>query len=465
LLDSLLLKLVHRSELLPSDDEDGNGGNGSDDDDDNGGSVFLFIVALLGTVVAVPSAIISLLLGPLSSMMIQISLVFSPFSFFLSFIGSFVTMNCPAALFSLIMALMGAYYAATVWHKVPFATANLQIALAAIKDNHGLWIIAYAVKLKMYVWITLWLGAALEMVVFQTGWVTDCSSLPDDDYSDWNCTMTTRGKFIALGMLLSLYWTTQVIRNVFRTAIAGVVGTWWFDPDEARSASARGNGGLCGCCGCSTAIVDSWIRSGIHSLGSIALGSLLIAILKVVQLLVTCGRGQRDRQRRLRGIEGTDFAFCLLQFIVDKLERLMEYINMWALVYVGLYGYDYWTAGKQVSGLFRQRGWDVIITDNLVSRSLGMMSIFICIITGLLGLLLGFVFLGFTGAIYAFILGFLLGGSSCLVLFGVVTSAVNTVVVCFAESPNSLRENGHDPEHFNALVDAYRTAYPNECGF
>ena len=439
----------------------------STDDDNSNLQVFWFILALLGTVVAVPSLLLNLLLGAFSNMLIQISLVFSPVSFFVAFIGSFVTMNCPAALFSLIMSVVGIYYAVSVWHKVPFAAANLKIALSSIKDNHGLWIIAYLVTFKSYIWIFLWTCAVTELVVFSPQWIYhgDCS-FSDDNYSDNdNCTLSTRGHIIGIGMFLSLYWTSQVIFNVFHTTIAGVVGTWWFDPQEARSASAGGQGGCLACCGFSPAIWNSWIRSGVYSFGSIALGSLLVGILKVLQLFVRCGRQQRDQQRRMRGIEGTDFLFCFLQFVVDHLERLLEYFNTWAYVYVGLYGYDYLTAGKQVAGLFKARGWEVIINDNLVLRSLTMMSLFIMTVTGFVGLLLGFVMLGLKGAFQAFILGFILGGSSCQVLFGVVTSAVNTVVVCFAESPNQLLQNGHDPQHFTELVEAYRKAYPNDCGF
>ena len=453
----------HSSEWLPPSDSKDDDGQSEKDFDRH---ILWFILALLGTVFAVPSVLLNLLLGAFSSMLIQISLVTSPLFFFIAFIGSFVTMNCPAALFSLIMCVIGIYYAATVWHKVPFATANLKIALASIGDNHGLWIIAYIVTLKSYAWIFLWICAVMELMIFSPGWIYSyCAASDDHNGSDDDCIVSTKGKFIGLGMLLSLFWTSQVVTNIFHTTIAGVVGTWWFDPQEARSASARGQGGYFGCCGCSPAIWNSWIRSGFYSLGSIAFGSLLVGILKVLQFFVRCGRQQRDQQRRMRGIEGTDFFFCLLQFVVDHLERLLEYINVWAFVYVGLYGYDYWTAGKQVAGLFKARGWEVIINDNLVVRSLSMMSLLISLVTGLVGLLLGFVFFGPVGALQAFLLGFVLGGSSCQILFGVVTSAVNTVVVCFADSPNQLLQNGHDPKHFSELVEAYRKAYPNNCGF
>ena len=176
------------------------------------------------------------------------------------------------------------------------------------------------------------------------------------------------------------------------------------------------------------------------------------------------GRQQRDQRRRQRGVEATDFLFCLLQYLVDTLEFLLEYINTWAFVYVGLYGYDYVTAGQAVTNLFKARGWSVIINDRLIARSLGMMSLLVGLITGLVGVILGFVFLGPVEAIPAFFLGAILGVASCEILFGVVISAVNTVVVCFAESPNQLRTN-HEPGLYRDLVEAWRKAYPQDCGF
>ena len=414
------------------------------------------------TVIVLPSILINILLVAFSSMLIQVSLLISPVSYIIAFVTSFLTMNCPIALFSLVMFLVSAYYATTVWHKIPFAAANLKVALASIRDNHGLWLLAYVSTLKSYAWFFLWGAAAIEMVNFSPTWIYNCTSeTPDKDF----CQVTTHGKFIGIGMLLSLLWTHEVIKNIFHTTVAGVVGTWWFDPEEARSASARGsNTGVFVCCGCSTAILDSWTRSCFYSLGSIALGSLLVGILKIISFVVRCGRQQRDQQRRLRGVHGTDFLFCLLQFFVDRLEAILEYFNVWTYVYVGLYGYDYWTAGKQVATLFRARGWDVIITDNLVSRSLSMMTTLIILIMGLVGVLLA-VLVDASWIFLGLFMGIVLGAMSCQILFGVVTSAVNTVVVCFAESPNQLNQNGHDTKHFQELIEGYRKAYPNECGF
>eukprot|EP00536_Pseudo-nitzschia_multiseries_P010956 jgi/Psemu1/289398/fgenesh1_pg.353_\ len=440
------------AEWMPDDDDSG---------DDTDRKPLWFILALIGSAIAISSFLTNVLLGPFASMLIQISLVLPPLFMLVTAVLSLLTFNVPVAFFSLIMSAMGAYFAFYTWNKIPFATANLKIALSAIQENHGLWILAYAVSVKAYVWALLWAMAVSELFHFSQSWVMDCSV---DETGEVVCHMTTKSNFIALGMLLSLLWTNQVLNNIFHTTIAGVVGAWWFDPEESRSAQG------CGRCGCNAAIYNSWVRSSFHSFGSICFGSLLVGILQVLHLIVRCGRKRREEQRRLRGDgpNATDFLCCLLQFVVEKMEYIMEYFNSWAFVYVGLYGYDYWTAGKQVSTLFGARGWSVIVTDQLVARSLSMMSWMISFITGLVAIVLGFVILEASqatkAAVPSFVFGVILGRASCQVLFGVVTSAIDTVVVCFAESPNQLRNN-HNPELFRDMVQAWRKAYPEECGF
>jgi hypothetical protein len=134
-------------------------------------------------------------------------------------------------------------------------------------------------------------------------------------------------------------------------------------------------------------------------------------------------------------------------------------------VYIGLYGYTYFTAGHKVYQLFRARGWSVILNDHLVSRSLAMMQFFIGILSGALAVVLGLVFLGISvSPLATFSLGILLGIMLSSIQLQVVTSAVETVVVCFAEAPSALVEN-HPPELSGRMVRAWRAAYPDECGF
>lgn len=56
-----------------------------------------------------------------------------------------------------------------------------------------------------------------------------------------------------------------------------------------------------------------------------------------------------------------------------------------AYVYVGVYGYPYLEAGRNVIQLFQNKGWSVIITDDLCDRVLFMVSLGVGFLTGIVG--------------------------------------------------------------------------------
>jgi len=135
-------------------------------------------------------------------------------------------------------------------------------------------------------------------------------------------------------------------------------------------------------------------------------------------------------------------------------------------VYIGIYGYDYWTASKKISQLFAARGWFVIVNDHLVARSLRMTTLLIGILSGVLTVLLGILWFGSDPglAVFMYMGGCILGGFLASIQLRVVSSAVETIVVCFAEAPSALSEN-HPPELGNRMIQAWQMAYPDECGF
>ncbi len=148
--------------------------------------------------------------------------------------------------------------------------------------------------------------------------------------------------------------------------VSGTVGTWWFSPVEASSF-------------CSSAVLDSFMRAVTYSFGSICFGSLIVAILNVLV----------HYMRRLRRQRGCILLFCVIQCILTYLERLAEYFNKWAFVYVGLYGYDYMTAGKNVMRLFKSRGWSSVISHSLVQKAMFMVAMCVALVTGLVVALVG----------------------------------------------------------------------------
>jgi hypothetical protein len=286
------------------------------------GLVFLIVITL--SVVVLSAGLMMLLLGALAEMMIQVSLVISPLSCGLGSIVALVFGQVIMAIMLAVFCMFGTCYAVHVWHRIPFSAANMATAMAAIKANRGVLGLAYGMTFLTMIWTLVWTFAVGQVTIVESNWVMNCTSsttttsimdyyyFDDRDDDDPECHLSTQGKWILVGLVFCFYWTSQVIKNIFHTTTAGVVGTWWFAPGDAGNA----------------ALYDSWVRSTVYSLGSICLGSFLVAIVQVLQFLVQVARQQRDEDGRQR--RQSSLLWCLLQFLVDQLERLVEYVNQWA---------------------------------------------------------------------------------------------------------------------------------------
>ena len=147
---------------------------------------------------------------------------------------------------------------------------------------------------------------------------------------------------------------------------------------------------------------------------------------------------------------------------------ILRYFNKWAFVYVGLYGYSYIEAGKNVFTLFQNRGWEAIIADDLVSN----VFFFLSLCVGLICAAIGFAFnenspagwfdnspspdtISATCAGLGFVAGLVLSS----ILMSTIASAVNTVIVCFAEGPAEFEAN--HPELSRKMRETWLEFYPN----
>ena len=252
------------------------------------------------------------------------------------------------------------------------------------------------------------------------------------------CQQVNGGIYFA--MLLSYFFTHQVIQNTIHVVIAGVVGTWWFAPDDASSC-------------CSAGIFGSIKRALTTSFGSICLGSLLVAIIQALRALAD---SNNDGEPNMLS--------CLVSCILGCLEGILEYFNKWAFIYVGLYGYGYMDAGKNVIQLFKSRGWSALIADDLVGRALATLSLVVGLLAGAVGVILATTTEwfdaddGVDGRITSFVLGFIIGLVLTSIALSSIASGVNTVIVLFAEAPAEFEQ--HHPKLSRKMRRAWKLVYP-----
>jgi Plasma-membrane choline transporter len=259
--------------------------------------------------------------------------------------------------------------------------------------------------------------------------------------------------------LFSLYWSQQVFKNILNVVTAGTVGTWWFCSENGTNDSAAASFGWA--CGFRD-VGDSLYRALSYSFGSICLGSLLVAILQLLESMLSSACHHR---------RGSALLLCVLECLVHLLRRWIEYFNAWAMVYVGLYGYDYLTAGKNVVNLFKTTGWTTFIADRLVYRALMLCQLGIAVLTGIFSVLMDMVL----GPVFvddnsdgnqdlgsqqmSFLLGMFLGLFLSSTVLTVVESAVRTVIVCFAESPGEFAM--HHPDLCAEMTRGWSETYPD----
>jgi hypothetical protein len=371
--------------------------------------------------------------------LIKFSLLFSVAMAGLFAVASLLFGNIIGAIFGFIFFAISVCYAKAVWSRIPFATANLVTSLTAVKANFGVTFLGYLVAIKGFAWSILW-TVALVGVYSIAPEVDDCNNGVDQDGNE--CAKQLNYVYLFL-LFLSFYWTHQVLTNIIHTTVSGVVGTWWFVPAEASSF-------------CSSAITSSVCRSCTYSFGSICFGSLIVAIIQALRATLNEARKNDD-------ING--FAGCIIDCLLGLLESIAEYFNQWAYVYVGLYGYGYIEAGKNVMALFKNRGWDVVIADDLVGNALGLTALMTGCLMGVFGLVLESStdwFKAFRDDFSqpgAFLVAFLMGLVIASICFNIVGSAVNAVIVLFAEAPAEFADN--HPDLSNQMRQAYLEAYPD----
>ena len=323
-------------------------------------------------------AVISSLYG---SFIINTMLVFALFSSF---------PNIFTFILGLAVIIWNMWYIYAVRIFVPFAVANLKLATKAVSTNFGVYFVSLLNGIIGIIWMGFWCYTADGLGLFGevqqqddgTGTSTGSahraalSSQNKDDYY-YSSSMTVDNAIVGFkgfGLLLSLYWTMNVLSNITQTTIAGVTGTWCFDKDNATSC-------------CSSAVTQSLYRSCTYSFGSICFGSLLTAL--VTALRVIAQQARDNNSRRNSRNEGAALLLCILTCILALLEDIIEYFNQWAYIFVGIWGLDYLESGKRVLELFQARGCTAIITNGLASYVLTNIVMFSSLVCGSFGYIAG----------------------------------------------------------------------------
>lgn len=336
----------------------------------------------------------------------------------------------------LVFAGLNALYYCMVKDRIPFTQAIIRAASQSIQDNGGTVCVTYLMAFVQIVWVVFWSFTVFAIYVHFTN-VAKANASTDPN-NDPNQEFTGINGVAYFLLLVSFYWTGQVLKNVCHVTTSGTVASWWLVPSVGAPVGG------------------AFKRAMTTSFGSICFGSLIVAVLSAMREMVRQARNSAKQSDN----QGVACMLCLAECMLSCIERMMNYFNMYAYTQVAIYGKSFIEAAKATWALFKARGWDALINDDLT----GLVLMLGCLGGGVAAALAGGVLAFVTGVGHSSIaaiavVAFLIGLVMVSLVMNVMQSAVATTFVLWAESPEELGRNR--PQYYQKLVETAQSRYPD----
>lgn len=267
-----------------------------------------------------------------------------------------------ASIFSVILLVI----VVAMRNRIKLAIAIFEEASRALADRPILFLTPFFTYAWLLGFLVLWVYVSLLLLTMEdkvyhedTGYYSyEWGSDPNED--EWN--------FILVYHVFALLWIAQFIIAAGNFVISGTTVSWYFTherPAEFFKKDPRAHGH-----GHDGYIHAVWVLLRYH-LGSVALGSLIIAIIQAIRLVVEYidhkFRPQIEKSAVAR------FVMCACKCCLWCLEKVMKYINKNAYIITNIHGHNFCRAAYiSFMDLLHNAGLVFVI------NSVGFLIIFLC---------------------------------------------------------------------------------------
>jgi Plasma-membrane choline transporter len=323
--------------------------------------------------------------------------------------------------------------------RIPFSVVMLQTCMDVAKHHRGVFITSLLggiVSVAFAAWFSVTLVAVY--VAYEPG---NGGSNANPACSKSGACSTAKVVGLVVFITFAGYWISEWIKNTIHTTVAGVYGSWYFcsgKPGGMPRGATRG----------------AFKRATTYSFGSIAFGSLIVAIINMLRQACSIAQQQSAQNGNIVG----SIMFCCLGCIIGLLDWAVTFLNRYAFSHIALYGKPYIAAAKDTWKLMKDRGIDALINDCLIGPVLTMGSLFVAYLCALLS----YLYLEFTKPAYndgrtftpvVMAFAFLIGLQVCQIFMTPISSGVDTLFVAMSWDPDVLvREH---PDLWSKLVRVY----------
>ncbi|KAL3530341.1 hypothetical protein ACH5RR_009663 [Cinchona calisaya] len=291
-------------------------------------------------------------------------------------------------------------------------------------DAVGVIFIFFAIGNGLYAcWVTQRTGFCSKVFVKALEPVTKFRTLNQPTYwmllagflwmSLWNLAVIGSLNFyfpplVIIALVLSLCWTTEVMRNVVNLAVSRVIALYYLRGVQSSPQ-------FC------------FQRALSQNLGSACLGSLFVPTIEALRIVA----------RGLNLIEGEDeFMFCCARCGLKVMDSIFKCGNGWAYVQIAAYGKGFVKASQDTWDLFKRRDIEEIVDSDMTSA--------ICFLTGVCsGCICAIVVAAWTYSVHTgytatvSLLAAFIGYLMTRIAMALPQACVGCYYVCYAENPDS----------------------------
>jgi hypothetical protein len=217
--------------------------------------------------------------------------------------------------------------------------------------------------------------------------------------------------------LFGFLWTLFFFSGINQMTIAGAIASWYWAADKKQKMHLP--------------VMKSLGRVLLYSLGSVAIGALLIAIVEFIRILVY----QMQKNALKSGNQTLKYLLACLQCCLKIVSMIVKFINKNAYIYIAITGFSFFKAAGEATNLLVKNALRAVAVD-FVSDFILLLSKFV--VAGVMGLAT-FVYLQMYGSslglinnplvpvVVVAIASFIIASA----FFSVYAMAVDTIFLCF----------------------------------
>eukprot|EP00004_Rigifila_ramosa_P004664 TRINITY_DN15147_c0_g1_i1.p1 TRINITY_DN15147_c0_g1~~TRINITY_DN15147_c0_g1_i1.p1 ORF type:complete len:618 (-),score=145.68 TRINITY_DN15147_c0_g1_i1:69-1922(-) len=244
--------------------------------------------------------------------------------------------------------------------------------------------------------------------------------------------------FMKFYHLFSFFWNTQFIIAFLQVVIAGAIASYYWAQDKTRDVPAM-------------PVFASVERTIRYHLGSVAFGSLLLAIIETIRTIIMWFQHQAKKS----GNKALEYVLCVVQCLVSCVERFLKFFNRNAYIMIAVYGGSFCGSARRAFKLIVNNVVRVAIVS-WVGEYIMLLGKFGVSVTS--GLLASAVLrqrpeITFWVFPVIFVMAFAFFLSSAF--FSVYEMAIDTILLCFLDESDQIEKNQGGPLYMSADLKAF----------